>query len=155
MNLKKALQNRMRSRSSETDLNVTAVMNIFLILIPFLLLTAVFVRITVLELSLPNLERPAAAVQEQRPKATVLNFLFIRESGLELRSPELQFQQISKTAGNYDWATLSQQFQQVKTRYPESEDMIIAPENSIDYQTIINVMDRCREAGFPNISISG
>ena len=50
MNLKQTMGRKLRGHAGETDLNLTAVMNIFLILIPFLLLSAVFVKISVLEL---------------------------------------------------------------------------------------------------------
>jgi len=47
MNLKKALHRE--NRYEEDNLNITPVMNIFWILVPFLLLTAVYVRISILE----------------------------------------------------------------------------------------------------------
>ncbi|HNT66584.1 MAG TPA: biopolymer transporter ExbD [bacterium] len=154
MNLKNAIETRRRDRQ-ESDLDLTPVMNIFLILIPFLLLTAVFVKIAVLELSLPNLERQGAVAQQQERKTVVLNFLFIKETGFEVRSPDLKLPAIPKTAEGYDWSTLSDQLKAAKSKYPDSEDIIIAPVNSITYETIISVMDRCRESGFTNISISG
>lgn len=144
-----------RRERQESDLDLTPVMNIFLILIPFLLLTAVFVKIAVLELSLPNLERAGAAVQQQEKKSVVLNFLFIKETGFEVKSPELKFAPIAKTGSDYDWAALTAQLSQAKAKHPDSEDIIIAPANSIKYETIISVMDHCRESGFSNISISG
>lgn len=43
-----------RKRMQETvELNITAFMNLMVILVPFLLITAVFSRMTVLELNLP------------------------------------------------------------------------------------------------------
>jgi biopolymer transport protein ExbD len=38
------------------ELNITAFLNLMVILVPFLLVTAVFSRITVLELNLPSKE---------------------------------------------------------------------------------------------------
>ena len=147
---------RRQHKSEEEDVNLTAVMNIFLILIPFLLLTAVFVKIAVLELSLPNLSRGAAASQKKDPnKSVVLNFLFIRENEFELKSPDIQFSPIDKKDENYDWQALKQQLSRIKQKYPDSEDIIISPEDGIMYDTIITTMDRCREAGFPTISLSG
>ena len=155
MNLKQSLRRKLRGHAGETELNLTAVMNIFLILIPFLLLTAVFVRIAVLELALPNLNRQAPLTQEKKSKSTILNILLIQRTGFELKSPDLRFTPIPTKNRRYDWESLKQQLEKVKTKYPESEDIIISPENEIKYDTIISVMDRCREAGFPNIPISG
>lgn len=154
MNLKQSVQRRLRGHAGETDVNLTAVMNIFLILIPFLLLTATFVRIAVLELSLPSLERQRQAVST-RTESAVLNILLIRDDGFQLKSPEMTFAALPKTDEAYNWQQLDEQLERVKQKYPESEDIFISPENSILYETIISVMDRCRDAGFPNISISG
>jgi len=155
MNLKQSMKRRLRGHSEDAELNLTAVMNVFLILIPFLLLTAVFVRIAVLELNLPNLNRKSAAVEQKKSETVVLNFLFIREKEFELRVPDVKFKPLPKKGDVYDWEGLRRQLQRVKQKYPESQDIIISPENSIKYDTIISVMDRCRESGFPNISISG
>ncbi len=155
MNLKQSVKGRLRGHADDTDVNLTAVMNIFLILIPFLLLTATFVRIAVLELSLPNLERANQQQAVQRSESTILNILLIKEAELQLNSPGLKFDTIAKDANDYNWQTLDQQLERIKTKYPDSEDIIISPEASIRYDTIIAIMDRCREAGFPLISISG
>ena len=155
MNIKKAVEKR--REHDDADVDLTAVMNIFLILIPFLLLTAVFVKIAVLELSLPNLNQAGKSVQQDKPnKSIVLNFLFIKENGFEFKSPDLNFPPLPrKTQGEFDWQGLTEQLSKAKTRYPESEDIFIAPGDMIKYETIITVMDYCREAGFPNVSISG
>ncbi|NIA30132.1 MAG: biopolymer transporter ExbD [Actinobacteria bacterium] len=155
MNLKQAMGRKLRGHGDEAELNLTAVMNIFLILIPFLLLTAVFVRISVLELALPSLDRRPSAAKAQPPKSVVLNVLRIRETGFELKSPETNFSPLLKKNDTFDWEGLVKQLKTVKIKYPDSQDIIIAPENSIKYDTIVSVMDRCRESGFPNISISG
>ncbi len=155
MNLKQMVQRRRQERQ-DADLDLTAVMNIFLILIPFLLLTAVFVKVAVLELSLPNLDRSEARAQQaKKPKNMVLNFLFIREDELELKSPELKFSPIPMTTNGYNWSRLETLLQRIGEKYPASKDIIISPANSIQYETIIHAMDRCRENGFVNISISG
>jgi biopolymer transport protein ExbD len=155
MNLNNALGRSRDKRSVDTEINLTGVMNVFLIMIPFLLLTAVFMRISVLELSLPSLDKKSAEVKEQKPKSVVLNFLAVRENGFELRVPDLKLPDIPKKNNIYDWETLVSQLKQAKEKYPDSEDIIISPENAIIYDTIVTIMDRCREVGFPNISISG
>lgn len=40
--------------SVQTELNITAFMNLMVILVPFLLMTAVFTHLTILELNLPK-----------------------------------------------------------------------------------------------------
>ncbi len=155
MNLKETVNRKSKGHAQQTELNLTAVMNIFLILIPFLLLTAVFVRITVLELSLPRISRDESRTVTEKPDAVVLNILVIKETGFELKSPDLTFTPIEKNQTDYDWEKLASQLERVKKAHPASDEIIISPEDAIKYDTIIGVMDRCREAGLPNISIRG
>jgi biopolymer transport protein ExbD len=155
MNLKQSVKGRLRGHADDTDVNLTAVMNIFLILIPFLLLTATFVRIAVLELSLPSLDRASQQQAVQKSESTILNVLQIKETGLQLNSYGMKFDAITKGTDDYNWLELDQQLERVKSKYPDSQDIIISPEASIRYETIIAIMDRCRDAGFPLISISG
>jgi len=155
MNIKQSMGRRLKGHAGETELNLTAVMNIFLILIPFLLLTAVFVRIAVLELTLPSLDSSGRQAQTRKQKSTIINILVIKETGFELKSPDIKFSKLDKKQTEYDWEGLKNHLSTIKGKYPESEDIIISPVNAIKYHTIISVMDRCRESGFPNISISG
>lgn len=151
MNLKRAIG---RERNYETeDLNITPVMNIFLILVPFLLLTAVFVKISILEFSLPTAgERSAQASQQKNPVVTILA---ITDKGFEIKTKDLKIPFIAKLDSGFDYVRLVEKLNRVKQRHQETEDIIIAPQAATKYDTIIKVMDRCRENGFPNISISG
>jgi biopolymer transport protein ExbD len=153
MNLKAV----MRKRTGGDDLQMTPIMNVFLILVPFLLLTASFVKIAILEMSLPSLSQqkvPQPVTQEQH-KQLVLNMLAIRQNGFELKSPTFNFPFIAKKDEQYDLEQLKANLQQIKNKFPDSEDVVIQPEDAIKYDVMIKVMDRCRESGFPNISISG
>ena len=154
MNLR-AVRERKEERKRDPELNVTPVLNVFLILIPFLLLTAVFVRIAILELALPSIGKKSQSAQTEQPKQIVLNMLTIDEEGFQLKSTGLKFPRIPKKQQRYDFEALARQLKQIKEKYADSEDMIIAPASSVTYDIIVHVMDTCRENGFPNISISG
>ena len=154
MNLKAV----MRKRAGDgDDLQMTPIMNVFLILVPFLLLTASFVKIAILEMSLPSLSQQATPqpVTPEQHKQLVLNMLAIRQNGFELKSPTFNFPFIAKKDEQYDLEQLKANLQQIKNKFPDSEDVVIQPEDAIKYDVMIKVMDRCRESGFPNISISG
>jgi biopolymer transport protein ExbD len=154
MNLKAIV--RKRSGTGD-DLQMTPVMNVFLILVPFLLLTASFVKIAILEMSLPSLSQQESAqiVAPEQRKQLVLNMLAIRQNGFELKSPTFNFSFIAKKDERYDFERLQANLRQIKDKFPDSEDVVIQPEDAIKYDIMIKVMDYCRESGFPNISISG
>ena len=149
MDLKRAIGREQNLDSP--DLNITPVMNVFLILVPFMLLTAVFVRISILEFSLPGTE----TAPKQTAANPVVTVLTITDQGFELKSKGLDFPGLARKDGQYDYDTLVDRLNRVKQAHRQTEDIIIAPQAAIKYDTIIKVMDRCRENGFPNISISG
>jgi biopolymer transport protein ExbD len=143
------------ARMIRDDVEITPVMNLFLVLVPFLLLTAVFVRIAILELSLPSLNKENTAVSTDPPKAVVLNLLAIRSEGFELKSPGFEFGLIPKVNNEFDWPKLVSSLRQIREKYPDSHDVVVAPADNVKYEIVVKVMDRCRENGFANISISG
>ena len=154
MNLKAKL-NRVRGKQND-NLEMTPIMNLFLILVPFLLFTASFVNIAILELSLPQVNKPRSVSQNQdKQKKSILSTLEIKENGFALKSPTFNFSFVEKKNSDYDFSGLLAQLKQVKEKFPQAQDMVIAPADVVKYETVINVMDRLRENGFPNISISG
>jgi len=152
MNFKTALRKE-RSHEDE-DINIIPVMNIFLLLIPFLLLTAAFVKIAVLELSLPSLGKGKQQVVQQN-KDLVLVILAIKETGFQLKSPGFKFDPVNKVGDTYNYRQLLTQLNDIKEKHANAEDVIISPEGDIKYDIIIKVMDNCREKGFPNVSLAG
>lgn len=150
MDLRKA-SGRERSKEPD-DLNITPIMNIFLILVPFLLLTAVFVQISIHEFSLPTGE--TSEQQAEPEKKPVVTLLTITESGFQLKTQGKNFPDIPKDSNDYDYASLVAALDEVRSMHTGAEDIILAPASSIKYEIIIRVMDRCRENGFLNISIS-
>ena len=153
MNLKRSLGRERNVKDS--DVNIIPVMNIFLLLIPFLLLTAAFVRLAVVELSLPSLSKNRTRqIQELDRKKLVLVILAVKEKGFQLKSPGFKFDPVDKINNQYNYKKIVQQLKQIKQKHPHAEDIIISPEAKVKYDVIIQVMDRCRETGFPNVSLS-
>ena len=103
MNLKAKIKTR---EAGSSELQMTPIMNVFLILVPFLLLTASFVKLAVLEMSLPSLTQSAGGSVTQASednKPLVLNMLAVRQNGLELESPTLTFSLTEKKGDQYDF----------------------------------------------------
>jgi biopolymer transport protein ExbD len=151
-------------RNIETaELNITAFMNLMVILVPFLLITAVFSRLAILELNLPGSSTEPADPQEQAFQLEVI----IREDKLEVgdRNQGLLGVYPNTEQGGYDYDALSAKLRELKTRYPQKTDASILLESDIAYDTLVQVMDRVRVEEevtddsvrrndlFPNISI--
>jgi len=152
MNIKQVVgRNR---QPKDNDVNIIPVMNIFLLLIPFLLLTAAFVQLAVIEFSLPSLNKGQSAIVRDPEKKLVLVILAVKENGFQLKAQGFIFPPLDKSNNQYNYPVLVEQLKEIKQKHPYAEDIIISPESKVKYDIIIKVMDRCRETGFPNVSLS-
>ena len=152
-----------RHNIETAELNITAFMNLMVILVPFLLITAVFSRLAILELNLPGSSTEPVEPQEQTFQLEVI----VREEKIEVgdRNQGLLGIYPNNEAGEYDYEALSTKLSELKDRYPEKTDASILLESDIAYDTLVQVMDRVRVAEevegesitrndlFPDISI--
>lgn len=153
---------RKRSRRrlyGEVDIDITAVMNLMVILAPFLLLTAVFSRITILDLYLPN-PSPSAT----QPADTFQLEVVVRKDRIELRERATGTAlKLDRQVGGFDLKPLTAALEKVKERFPAKLESTLLAESSTDYDTLVKVMDamRVKEGStqgvwvdlFPSISI--
>jgi len=152
-----------RRRAKETqELDITTFMNLMVILVPFLLISAVFSRVTILELSVPT---EAGGTALAKPNFTIE--VIVREAGLELANGVNVVAAIPKQDEQYDLEKLTKLLLRLKKDYPEKEDATVLLEPDIEYDSLIHVMDTLRGAElheegkdevvkmvlFPNISI--
>jgi biopolymer transport protein ExbD len=131
-------------RNIETaELNITAFMNLMVILVPFLLITAVFSRLAVLELNLPGSSSEPVEPQEQAFQLEVI----IRADKIEVGDRNQGLLGVyPNTADGYDYEALSGKLSELKKRYPSKTDAAILLEQDIEYDTLVQVMDRVRIA---------
>lgn len=126
----------------ETELNIIAFLNIMVILIPFLLVTAVFSRTNILELNIPaagpvNLPNDA--------KADLQLVVTLRRTGIDIGDTVGGLiKQLPKAAKGYDFRALSQVLAQVKLRFPEKKNAAILVEPDISYEFLVQTMDAVR-----------
>jgi biopolymer transport protein ExbD len=129
-------------RHEPEDINITAFMNLMVILVPFLLMTAVFSRITILELNLP-----AGTAQEPQAKARFDLEITVRASGIEVGDRQGGLiRRIPPTVSGQDLAQLSALLQQIKARFPDKLNATLLLEPQIEYDTVVQVMDKVRIA---------
>ncbi len=129
-----------RHRIEQQEMNITAFMNLMVILVPFLLITAVFTRITILELNLPA----GAGGGADGPQELKLEIV-IRNDALELgeRSSGV-LKRFEKGEKGYDLKGLSLSLQALKERYPDKTDISVLSEPNTAYDAIVQVMDTVR-----------
>jgi biopolymer transport protein ExbD len=139
------MRNRFNRRRSPDpgDINITAFMNLMVILVPFLLITAVFSRITILELNLPA---AASTAQQDKPQDFHLEII-VRSDGIEVGDRDSGLVKRMPLKGeDQDYEQLSQLLQQIKARFPAKLDATLLLEPDTDYETMVQVMDSVRSA---------
>ena len=104
-------------------LNLTPMMDILTVLVVFLLVTAVFMGITVMELSIPA--SGAAAVPGKRNIAIEV---IVRRAGLQISDGSTVQASIPKKDDAYDIELLSKMLVRLKEQYPEKQDATVLME---------------------------
>jgi biopolymer transport protein ExbD len=120
---------------------MTTFMNLMVVLIPFLLIGAVFSRVTVMELSVPTAAGGAALT---KPNFTIE--VIVRDAGLEMANGSQVVAAIPKKGDQYDLKLLSEMLVRLKADYPEKKDATVLMEPGIEYDYLIQVMDTLRGA---------
>jgi len=134
-----------RHRKADAELDITAFMNLMIVLVPILLLGMVFSRITVVDVVLP----PATTAQLSEDNKQAVE-LVIRETGMRVDYPRgVLLKRIPMTEqGEHDFELLSLVLQEVKRQLREQgieqQGITILSEPGVDYQTIVHAMDTVR-----------
>ncbi len=123
---------------------MTTFLNLMVVLIPFLLITAVFSRITIVELSLPSSAGGAAPIDP-----TFRVEVIVREGVLELGDGKTVIATMPKVDDEYDLQSLSEHVLALKRQNPESDGASVLLEPQIEYDHLIQVMDAVRSASVP------
>jgi len=112
--------------------------DIFTVLVTFLLMTAVFARITILDLDLPS----SAAANPAKPEFRLE--VIVRKEGLELTNGTDRIAAIPNVDGTYDLKTLTDLAMSLKRDYPETDNASVLLEPEVEYDSLVQVMDAIR-----------
>lgn len=132
---------RKRRMRATPELDVTTFMNLMVVLIPFLLISAVFSRVAIMELSVPT---SAGGNTTNTPNFAIE--VIVRQAGFEIANGSSVEAAIPKKDELYDMDMLSKMLVRLKGQYPEKEDATILMEPDIEYDFLIQVMDTVRVA---------
>ncbi len=164
---------RSRNKEVHAELNITAFMNLMVVLIPFLLITAVFSQVTILKLNLPAGDQSEQQLDDVLPmqlEVIIRNSKLVlaeRNSGVisEFSFEESLAEQNAADTTLTPYELLNQKLQLLKARASDATTITILAEPDTAYDLIIQTMDAVRmivpEEGsdelpgelFPDVSI--
>ena len=132
-----------RNKTNTYEIDVTTFLNLMVVLIPFLLITAVFSRLTIVELDLPS--NASGAAQQESFRVEVI----VREPGIEISNGTAIIATVPKKDGEYDLEALSEMMVALKQEYPDIDSASVLMEAFIPYDYLIQVMDIVRTVELP------
>jgi biopolymer transport protein ExbD len=151
----------LRHQRKPAELLLVPMIDIFTVLVTFLLMTAVFSRTVILELKLPSQN-----TEFRDPPPGLQLEVIVRKDLLQAADRNTgPLATFNNTPQGYDYQGLSEYLQQVKAKFPDKTDATVLLESDIPYDTVVQVMDKVRvveiNAGlntvqaelFPDISI--
>jgi biopolymer transport protein ExbD len=133
---------RRRLKKGSEALEVSAFINLIVVLVPFLLSTAVFSRMSVIDLTLPAKSANYEGLKDNDLKLEVV----VRKDAIEVGDKiGGLIQRIPNTPdGHVDATTLNGVMFVVKNKFPAVTAASVLPEPEIPYETVVQVMDAMR-----------
>ena len=167
------MRSRRHSRAKEApELDITAFLNLMVVLVPFLLVSAVFSRVTILELNMPTgaggaSEDPGVSLEVvvrkdaleisdgdkviarfpnlNQPEGAAEPAL-AEEGGAQIPVDENGQPIVPPTEEVYDLAKLREHLLRIKETYPDKTDSTLLMEPQVAYEHLVGVMDTVRSA---------
>ena len=130
-----------RLRKHPAALEISAFLNLIVVLVPFLLSTTVFTRLAVLDLSLPA---KSSGVEQLKDKNLQLEVV-IRPDALEVgdRIGGL-IERVPNVNNAPDTKRLGEILAEVKKQFPDKAEATVLAEPNTSYEMLVRVMDAMR-----------
>ncbi|MDF1629383.1 MAG: biopolymer transporter ExbD [Alcanivoracaceae bacterium] len=139
------MRSRKRTGHEEVELNITAFLNLMVVLIPFLLLNAVFAQVSILQLNLPSNEEapPSDPEENNKPVLEVLIYQDRYEIGERKSGKVVAIVPVAED-GKHDREKLRGYLAEIKAQFPEVTNITLLCEDDTDYELMIYTMDAVR-----------
>ncbi|HJN75315.1 MAG TPA: biopolymer transporter ExbD [Myxococcota bacterium] len=160
-----------RRGTEGVPLDLVPIMNLVTILIPFLLMSAQFVHLAVIDSTLPAIGPPQELQEEDDEPPLLLSvaitdqgFTLLGDNGVVTGDPDAEGEEAAAPIEgevaeptipcserpcsgpeSYDYAELTRLVGLIKDEYPDDENVSLVPESRIPYEVIVTTMDASRE----------
>ena len=132
-----------RSHRPAADLDITAFMNLMVILVPFLLITAVFNQVSILEMNLPE-QKAAEKQTNEKPPEFQLEIVLRKDKLQVYDKPGRLVKTFAMKGDAYDIEGLSALLRSIKVRVPDETAATLLLEPDVAYNHLIQIMDTTR-----------
>ncbi|MFL6605284.1 MAG: ExbD/TolR family protein [Steroidobacteraceae bacterium] len=130
----------LRHARRPAELLLVPMIDIFTVLVTFLLMTAVFSRTVILQLNLP-----ASQTEFKEPPPGLQIEVMVRKDLLQVADRNTgPLATLPNTAAGPNYDGLTEYLKRVKAKFPEKTDASILLESDTTYDTVVQVMDHVR-----------
>ncbi len=145
-----------KGRDVNTELNLVPVIDLMSVLITFLLITAVWTQVSMIQLgaSFASPRDPEQKEIKPPPLEDVVLKLEVRKAGYVLFIGK-DVRPIPKTNNSYDNVSLEADLKKVKQLYPTKPGIKMAIEDEVMYEVVVGAMDTGLRAGFAPELLTG
>jgi len=154
--MQRRLRKKRRHRQQvASELELMPMLNVFITIIPLLLLSAAFVPVTVIQASLPAAALTAATPPADAPLELTI---FIRREAFVVEGNGVESRTVPRPGpgegSDVARRSLSEALRQIVAIHPENREVRIVAEATTRYEEIVDVMDVARAAGLPEVSLA-
>ncbi|MED5374480.1 MAG: biopolymer transporter ExbD [Myxococcota bacterium] len=156
-----------RREHQEEPLDLVPIMNLVTILIPFLLMSAQFVSLAVIDSTLPAIGPPQETQEEPDDEPPLMlsvavtdqGFTILGDNGVVTGEAEEGGEEAAEgepeptvpcterpctSVESYDYEELTRMLGLIKDEYPDDQNVILVPESRVHYEVIVRTMDASR-----------
>ena len=140
-------------RTTNVDVNIVPFIDLMSVLIIFLLVSAVWTQVSMIQLGSSLYGKKNQEVAKPPPRAEIPFRIDIQDFGYRVVFGD-ESVSIPKRNGRYNTKKLRGELLRVKLEYQEKKDVVLTMSDHLKYKYLIGTMDEILQAGFPEISIA-
>ena len=140
-------------KSLDSELNLIPFIDLLIVNICFLLITAVWTQMARIKVSQKGKGSAAERREDQPPELRVKVVVLVGDEGYTITAGGERLL-VPKVGELYDTEKLGKQLREIKTRLPKKEDITIAAEDGIKYKFLVRAMDVALAQHFTQIQVS-
>lgn len=149
MNAPSALRGRTPSDAAGVSVDVTPVMNVFIILIPFLVGMAVFSTLSVQVIALPDPDATPVISAEAGPLVVAVGF-----DGIALRHDGTELARFPRSREGWPEDAIVAALTSARALASGPVRAVAAVEDPVRTRDLVACLDWCREAGFADVGVT-
>ncbi len=146
-------ENRLLSESGENnEIDIAPVMNMFIVLVTFLISMAVFTHVAIMEFTLPP--NVGAGLDQSKGKSKLRLTVRVGSDYMGIVLGDKLLDSLPVAQGKFPFDTLAAKLQMRRKETALQDEIVIASRDEIAFKQVVHVMDICRETGFSKVGLS-